>query len=185
MKPIETITDRAKRYRAQRNRPAGPRRCNFCASRQNVDVDHITGDESDGAAVDLIYLCRKCNASKAIQQARSRIGIRTRQYNPARMTYAGFQRAAAILTGRIDGDVAAATAYIRSATAEQRRQFSDRTAANPDPTFSQYAFGVSIHRRGERDEGGAIIHATPPAMRSEYARRIAEIKRGRRGEIPF
>lgn len=41
------------------------------------------------------------------------------------------------------------------------------------PTFAQYAWAVSNHSRGEHDEGGAVIHATPKHKRIEYARRIA------------
>ena len=41
------------------------------------------------------------------------------------------------------------------------------------PTLAQYAWAVSHHMRGEHDEGGVIIHATPPALRSEYARAMA------------
>lgn len=38
-------------------------------------------------------------------------------------------------------------------------------------------------------EGGAIIHATPKKLRSEYAEKIADVKRGRgtgrKSEVPF
>lgn len=47
------------------------------------------------------------------------------------------------------------------------------------PTFQQYAWAVAQHSRGAHDEGGAIIHATPVDLRSEYARRIAGVKRER------
>jgi hypothetical protein len=60
------------------------------------------------------------------------------------------------------------------------------------PTFAQYAWAVSNGNRhqyikghgwepGDHDEAGAIIHATPPELRSEYAQRIAaSAKRTRR-----
>jgi hypothetical protein len=54
------------------------------------------------------------------------------------------------------------------------------------PTFSQYAWAVSQQRHsGEHGEPGSIIHATPRHKRIEYARRIAELKGQRRGEVPF
>ena len=53
------------------------------------------------------------------------------------------------------------------------------------PTFQQYVSVVTHHSRHDRDEGGKIIHATPRAKRIEYARRIADIKRSRAGEVPF
>jgi hypothetical protein len=47
------------------------------------------------------------------------------------------------------------------------------------PTFEQYMWAVTHHSRGEHDEGGAVIHATPKSKRIEYAQRIADAKRGR------
>ncbi|HEX4309164.1 MAG TPA: HNH endonuclease signature motif containing protein [Acidobacteriaceae bacterium] len=183
------ITDRAKRYRAQRNKPAGPRRCNFCASRRNVDVDHITGNESDEEPENLMYLCRVCNTRKGLTQARNRIGVRTRQYNPQRAPgFVEFRNAALVLVGAEPGDVGVATALVRATPPDQRRKYAERIAAgmkNPDPDFRQYARAVAIHQRGAHDEGGAIIHATPPALRSRYAARIAAIKRQRRESVPF
>jgi hypothetical protein len=138
-KPVNEITDRAKRYRAQQN-VKGPKKCVICGGTKNLDVMHLSGDESDGASKNLAYGCRKCNAklSAAFKQIGSR--VRTRQYNPT---------------------------------------------ASGIPTFEQYAWGVAHHSRGAHDEGGAIIHSTPRHKRIQYAKRIAEIKRGRRGEVPF
>lgn len=224
------LTDRAKRYRAQANRPPTPRLCHFCLSRRNIDIDHIDGNESEGESSNLMYLCRKCNATKGYVQARHKVGVRTRQYNPGdtRFTFAGFKHAAKVLLGKAQGEVAQATEYLKTMGAEKRAGFVARmTQENPfrseaqrrkfyamaargeisaaelakwermtppgllpirvgnPPTFGQYAHGVSIHRRGKKDEGGAIIHATPPALRHRFAKRIAEIKRDRRGEVPF
>lgn len=223
MKPASSITDRAKRYRANRNPPPGPRRCTFCASRQNVDVDHITGHESDDSPENKMYLCRPCNTLKGITQARNRIGTRTRQYNPLKVpSFAEFKHHAAVLLGLASGDAAAATAAIRATPPEKRAEYSGRIEkANPfrsdaqrrkfyamaargeisaatlkkfsrdnpaaPPTYQQYAYGVSIHdkKTHAHDEGGAIIHATPPALRHRYAQKIAETKRQRRGVVPF
>jgi hypothetical protein len=137
-KPVSQITDRAKRYRAQQN-VKGPKKCVVCGSTKNLDVMHLSGDESDGASKNLAYGCRKCNA--ALGAAFKKLGskIRTRQYNPA----------------------------------------------SGVPTFEQYAWAVAHHEREAHDEGGAIIHATPKHKRVEYARRIAEIKGSRRGDVPF
>jgi len=76
---------------------------------------------------------------------------------------------------------------VRSTPPQKRAAYGEKLAANPKPpTYAQYAHGVSIHQRGAHDEGGAIIHATPAALRSQYARKIAATKR-RRGaeEVPF
>lgn len=90
LKPVELITDRAKRYRAQHN-VAGPRRCVICGARPakgkragSIDVMHLSGDETDGDRKNLAYGCRSCNA--ALGAAFKALGskIRTRQYNPER-----------------------------------------------------------------------------------------------------
>lgn len=183
------MTDRAKRYRAHRNPPPAPKRCNFCASRKNVDIDHVTGNESDDHPDNKMWLCRPCNTTKGITQSRNRIGVRTAQFNPAKpATFAQFKIAAAVLLGLVAGDVAKATALIRATPAETRTRYAERIEKarekNPVPTYAQYAHGVSIHQRKAYDEGGAIIHATPASLRHKYALQIARTKR-QRGEIPF
>jgi hypothetical protein len=220
VKPAHAITDRAKRYRANRNPPPGPRRCNFCASRRNIDIDHVTGDESDDSPQNKMYLCRPCNTAKGIVQARNRIGARTRQYNPIKVpTFAEFKHHAAVLLGVAPGDAARSTAAIRATPPEKRTEYADKIeAANPfkseaqrrkffamaergeishatlekfirgnpaAPTYAQYGFAVASHKRGARDEGGAIIHATPANLRHRYAVQIAATKRERRGSVPF
>lgn len=218
MKAAHEITDRAKRYRANARPPAGRKLCTFCASRKNIDVDHIDGDESDSTPENLMYLCRPCNTRKGIIQARNRIGVRTRQYNPHGATFEQFKQSAAVLLGLKPGDVGKATDRIKSTSPEKRAEYAERIeAANPfksdsqrrkffamaargeisqatlrkflkgnpaAPTYRQYVHGVSIHQRGAHDEGGRIIHATPPGLRSRYARRIAATKK-ERGTVPF
>lgn len=82
-KPVELITDRAKRYRANHPdcRPPGPRRCHLCGSRKNVDVHHLDGNEDHGAPENLIFACRRCNAAIGAAYAKRGIGKRTRQFN--------------------------------------------------------------------------------------------------------
>ncbi len=46
-------------------------------------------------------------------------------------------------------------------------------ASGEVPTLKQYSWAVANHQDGAHDEGGAIIHATPPDVRSEYARAMA------------
>jgi hypothetical protein len=149
LRPVHLITDRAKRYRAHRNPPAGPKVCARCGSKRNILIDHKDGNESNGARRNLQWLCKTCNAVKAVEQIRAGIGVRTRQYNPV-PTYAQYAWAVATHTGR---------QYVRG------RGFS----------------------QGDHDEAGAIIHATPPELRSEYARRFASSRRKRRAAdaVPF
>jgi hypothetical protein len=185
MRPVNLITDRAKRYRANATPPLGPKRCNFCTSRRNVDIDHISGDEADGEPRNLIYLCRRCNAAKGNVQSRGNIGRRTRQYNPEHApTFTEFINAALILRGDEPGDPWHATAVILATPPARRIEFAERieqARQNPEvPTFAQYAYAVSQQAHsGAHGEAGAIIHSTPRELRSEYARRIAATKRSK------
>jgi hypothetical protein len=76
------VTDRALRYRAQRNAPAGPRVCAYCGSDQAIDVEHIDGKEENDAPENLTYACRSCNSTKGAYFARNGFGRKTHQFNP-------------------------------------------------------------------------------------------------------
>jgi hypothetical protein len=191
LRAVELITDRAKRYRANRNPPEGPRRCGFCAAKNPRDIDHIDGDEGNGAAHNLQYLCRSCNTLKGLAQRNAGAGRRTAQYNPERApTFRRYVDAVLVLRGDNPGNVAKAARVLQATPPESRREYIERIGAarNPQPgtpTYAQYAHAVSIHQRGAHDEGGKVIHATPPGTRSSYARRIAATKKQRRESIPF
>ncbi len=76
------ITDRALRYRAVRNAPPNPRRCHYCGSRQNVEVEHVDGHEENIWPHNLSWACRSCNTRKGVTFRNAGIGRRTRQFNP-------------------------------------------------------------------------------------------------------
>ena len=86
--PVEYLTDRAKRYRAQRLIPNTERRCIYCgappAPGRRLEVEHIDGRESNLNPENLAWTCRSCNTRKGAYFARRRAGQRTRQFNPAR-----------------------------------------------------------------------------------------------------
>jgi hypothetical protein len=90
-KPVEDITDRAKRYRAQSN-VTGPKRCVMCNGNRDLQVMHLSGDESDGERKNLAWGCRSCNGK--LSAAWKRIGspVRTRQYNPSGNAVPTFQQ---------------------------------------------------------------------------------------------
>jgi hypothetical protein len=74
-----------------------------------------------------------------------------------------------------------AAAFKRIGAGVPTDQYNPRNNPNV-PTFGQYCWAVSQQRHsGEHGEAGAVIHATPKSKRIEYAGRIAEIKRGERG----
>jgi hypothetical protein len=193
LRPVDLVSDRAKRYRANANPPAGPRRCAFCAANpERLDIDHIDGDESNGEKWNLQYLCRSCNTRKGIVQTAAGAGRRTVQRNPQPVpTFRRYVDAIRILRGDVAGDVRNAAAVLQATPQTIRAEFSGRIRQarrpNPEtPTFGQYAYAVSIHQRGAHDEGGKVIHATPPAVRSKYAGQIAAGKRRKGGnDVPF
>jgi len=145
--PFKSEAQRRKFYA-----PPGRKICNFCARRENIDVDHITGDESDGDPRDLMYLCRPCNTRKRIAQSRNRVGVRTRQYNPAQYprTLRQFKNCAAVVLGVIPGDVAEATAEIRATPPERRADYAEQIAReNPFKSEAQRRKFYAMLGRGE------------------------------------
>jgi hypothetical protein len=78
-------------------------------------------------------------------------------------------------------NAALAAGFKRIGSKVRTRQYNPGTV----PSFEQYCWAVSNHKRESHDEGGSIIHATPKRKRIEYARRIAELKGGRRDQVPF
>jgi hypothetical protein len=76
------LTDRAKRYRAQRAIEQPDTRCVYCGSPSARCVDHINGFEDDLAPDNLARACQSCNTAKGLLFARLGIGRRTRQFNP-------------------------------------------------------------------------------------------------------
>jgi len=84
--PVEIITDRAKRYRAQDAHEQAEKRCVYCgapaSSRRRLDVEHIDGKEANTSPANLAYACRPCNSLKGAYFARRGRGVRTRQFNP-------------------------------------------------------------------------------------------------------
>jgi hypothetical protein len=88
-KPVEYISDRAKRYRAHSPgcRPKGPKVCFQCGSRRNVVPDHKDSDESNGRRSNLRWACKSHNTILGKKMAREGRGVRTRQYNPGHNPY--------------------------------------------------------------------------------------------------
>ena len=155
--PVELITDRAKRYRAnsEQCRPTGPRVC-ACGSTKNLGVGHLDGNEDNGDRSNLAWQCKSCNAKQAHADKKAGKGKRTRQFNPRRPKV-------------------------------NTRGKKAKPPADSIPNLAAYSIAVSQHRRGAHDEGGRIIHATPPHIRRQYAREIAARKaeRGTNTRVPF
>lgn len=100
LRPVHLITDRAKRYRAQKNAPASSNpRCYMCGAPRPRDIEHIDGNEADDSPDNLHHACRSCNTTKGVTFARNGFGTRTRQYNPGKGKKRATPRKAARKTG--------------------------------------------------------------------------------------
>ena len=95
LRPARLISDRAKRYRAQKA-ISGPKRCAYCGgpshAKRRLDVEHIDGREANGEPGNIAYACRSCNVRKAILYKRHRIGKKTVQYNPRAPHLTNYER---------------------------------------------------------------------------------------------
>src|SRR5271165_6846720 len=81
LKPVRSITDRAKRYRANKVHKLRSR-CEECGSRDNLGVGHRDGDEANNRPSNLFTQCKSCNGVQAVADKKAGRGVRTRQYNP-------------------------------------------------------------------------------------------------------
>lgn len=132
----DNLTDRAYRYRAAKEGPAGPKICGYCGSKRNIEPDHVNGFEDDNAGKNLMWACRRCNTKKGALFARLGLGRRTRQFNARRprrreatdrgaQTYGQWLYAVASAKGESDAmTVPAAVEMIRATPEFRRTQFA-------------------------------------------------------------
>lgn len=147
--PKAKVTDRAHRYRANRNAPAGPKICGYCGAKRGlIEVEHINGKEQDSAPENLIWACRSCNVTKANVMRKRGMGRLTHQYNPAgATTLAQWLTAVSVIT--------------------------------PHQDRGQGALFPSADNRMSVAAAVAMIRATSPARRSEFASEIRSRKSAR------
>lgn len=134
-KPVDQISDRAKRYRANQKgfRPGAPKQCNFCGNRKNIGVGHVDGDESHGEPENLIWTCKSCNAKAAHLMKNAGIGRRVVQRNKSRGggsrrgQLKAYGDAIKVMRGEFDGNVAAAVATIHATPASIRSEYTSRS----------------------------------------------------------
>ena len=132
-KPVELLTDRAKRYRANSPEcaPGGPKRCLLCGSAGgSVEVMHLNGNESDLGKHNLAWGCRSCNTRLGKLFAKLGLGVKTRQYNPGGAASVGaWLSAIQIVKYGAPGDMSEALATIRDTPAGRRKEFSSQAWA--------------------------------------------------------
>src|SRR5271165_2003625 len=185
LKPVRSITDRAKRYRANKVHKLRSR-CEECGSRDNLGVGHRDGDEANNRPSNLFTQCKSCNGRQAVRDKKAGRGVRTRQYNPKKIAgHEGWKELmASKLAGRYDAlrkSGMSRDAAMAETLRSTRRDGLFTTAApgavalfkkiakNPGATnLAQYVQAAVDHTRKAHDEGGRIIHETPKAKRREF-----------------
>lgn len=122
----QNVTDRALRYRAQAEPPEGEKRCGYCGSTRNVEIEHINGREEDNSAENKMWACRSCNTKKGIALRNAGVGRRTAQYNPGGARSVG-QWTLAVMSAKGDSDamsVRDAVAMIRATSQRKRSEYA-------------------------------------------------------------
>jgi len=204
-KPVQSISDRAKRYRAHSPgcRPKGPKRCHWCGTRNGQIVpDHKDGDESNGRPSNLVWACKPCNTERGKKMAKAGKGVRTRQYNPKHRHRKGWElvpgtrstfrptkknqpKRQLVTLGPSDKTMYAleetkdGKKFLRGPYPRRGRVY-ELTGKGKNPgaiNLAQYVQAAVDHTRGSHDAGGKVIHETPKSKRREFAREIAFRKR--------
>jgi hypothetical protein len=140
------VTDRAFRYRANRNAPPGPKQCTFCGSKQDVQVGHLDGHEENNEPENLVWNCRSCNAILSHQFKKLGLGRRTRQFNPKEYKGEG---------------------------AKNLKQWALAVGtAGQHKSQGSFPFVSGM----DHDQAVQIIHDTPPDKRSKYNREILRLR---------
>lgn len=183
-----TVTDRALRYRANQAMPEdAPRVCFACGARQGLEVGHLDGHEENSAPANLSWTCRPCNVLCANTLRKGGAGRLTNQYNPGgARTKQIYQRAVDVLRGKSrEMSLRSAIETVQGTSHAKRAEYIGKSNPGAD-TLGAYMAAVADHRPGAHDAGGKVIHETPKARRSRFAREIAKIKKQRYGstEMP-
>jgi hypothetical protein len=160
LRPVDMITDRAKRYRAQAHVEGNREHCIYCGAADPRDIDHINGREADGNPANLAPACRSCNTAKGAHFARLHMGTKTAQYNPTAGATTVSQWTAAVMS-------------IIPHDGKKRRPWeTPLSGAGPMPTA----------------EAVQLIRDTPPGRRSKFAAQLNALRSRRRAagdSVPF
>lgn len=200
LKIVQNPTDRALRYRANRNAPeATP--CLWCGATKSpggrpLEVAHINGLEEDNDPVNLGWTCRPCNVKTGQTLAAAGIGRKTVQFNPGGIVEAPqWMHAVMVTRGDLPSrrELGEAVERIRNTPLKRRAVLAAglRTRVNPKvegaKTLDQWRAFVSMMRsfdQAESDEGYALVMATDPALRSRFNKQLWRFRR-RAEKVPF
>ena len=126
---MKNPTDRALRYRANAEPPAGPKRCAFCGKKSGlIEVGHVDGHEENNNPENKIWTCRSCNVKCANTMRKARIGRLTHQYNPEKGATSVGQWLTAVMSMKGESNamsVKDAVEMIRATPASRRSRFAE------------------------------------------------------------
>lgn len=129
-RPTSEITDRAKRYRANKSDATPKKHCFSCGAKNPRDRAHIDGNESNNDPRNLAPQCRSCNVRFANTLHKAGVGKKTRQYNPKKRasspSLGAYLSAIAIARGDQPGNVTSAVRTLQATTPAQRSQYAKR-----------------------------------------------------------
>ena len=124
---VADVTDRAKRYRANKNVETD-RRCAWCGNPKARDVGHIDGDEGNNDPRNLAHSCRSCNVKCGNTLRKRGRGVKTKQYNPrkktGRVSLGAYLSSVQIMKGDAPGNVDSAVKTVQQTTPAQRSAFA-------------------------------------------------------------
>jgi hypothetical protein len=100
----------------------------MCGATEHIEVHHIDGMEEHSGTANLLWACRSCNVRVGIVMARTGLGRKTVQFNPAGQGAKSLQQwltAVRSMKGEItDMDAAAAVEMIHATPPDRRSEFA-------------------------------------------------------------
>lgn len=147
--PDSQITDRAKRYRANRADATPKKHCFSCGAKNPRDRAHIDGNESNNHPSNLAPQCRSCNVRMANTLHRAGIGQKTRQYNPRnpkRPSIGAYVHSIQVLRGEEKGNVQSAIKLIHDTPPGVRHEYGKKLWE-----FRKLKYGPSGRKDGGRE----------------------------------
>ena len=157
--PVEVITDRAKRYRANADGwPPEPRECAYCGSRQNVGVHHVDHNESNNRKENRVWACKSCNGLLGMAAKRRGLGVRTRPVNPAAAKQKGAQSFAqwASAVAAVDAERRGQGSF-SFLSADDARAIIHATPASKRREFQQEVWRIRRERYGSSGRSGSEV----------------------------
>lgn len=164
------ITDRAKRYRAQKN-VTGPKKCAICGKGGKLDVMHLTGNESHGEKENLAYGCRSCNAALGAAFKKVGAGRPTNQYNPTKKGIPTFEQYMWAVSNHSRGAHDAGGAVIHATPKHKRVEYARRILGKARQT-KRSKFDDRWNPAGESAEVFEDFHGFKPSEVVTVSKRV-------------